>query len=381
MRDKGFQVGLLFNHLPELVYFATNLFASEADFLVKLSQKVKKDPNITRDHQIFRKAAKKELLPDELFHYLALNNTGLPEIYQNIQDEYDIETKHIGGWYILLSQVKGFKLGLIQTDIDEELIKYLSFIEELCLLEYKIIKDSKNNKDLSIPNEFISMWLDCDPLFISEPTKANQAQYLIAMVMHWAALFEKLLEIEYSDCEESYHSIIIKSLPSVSKKKDVHYFHPSTEIFIINIKNNFYRKHNSNNKSKWSNFYKDIAIAQLTDPNMNIEPIKTDDDRLISPDISAIKKQITRWREGSRLSMEHFKKYFLILHQEYDANDKDFSLFSIELINLFSYIQKELLKNGTSAQVIVDCFAKYNDYKELVDKRFEFFKIHNTLKP
>lgn len=380
MRDKGFQIGLLFNHLPELVYFATNLFASEADFLVKLSQKAKKDPNITRDHQIFRKAAKKELSVDELSNYLITDNKELTELFQNIQDEYAIDPKYMGAWYVLLTHIIGFKLGL-KSPVDEELIKYLTFIEELCLLEYRTIKENKKNKDLIASNEFLSTWLDCEPLSIKEPTKANQAQYLISMVMHWAALFEKLLEIDYANNDEGFPSIAMKSLPTVSQKKEVYYFHPSTEELIKSIKLKFSDTQEKNKKYKWSDFYKDIAIAQLKDPNMNIESIKSDDERLIDPDTSAIKKQITRWREGSRLSVEHFKKYFLILHNEYDANEKNFSLFAIELINLFSYIQKELLKNGTPAQVIVDCFARYEDYKKLVNKRFEFFKANNTLKP
>lgn len=380
MRDKGFQVGLLFNHLPELVYFATNLFASEADFLVKLSQKVKKDPNITRDHQIFRNASKKELSADELSNYLIPDNKELTELFQNIQDEYAIDPKYMGAWYVLLTQIRGFKLGL-KSPVDEEVIKYLTFIEELCLLEYRTIKENQKNKDLIASNEFLSTWLDCEPLSIKEPTKANQAQYLISMVMHWAALFEKLIEIDYAKDVESFPSITMKSLPTVSQKKEIYYLHPSTEELIKSMKLKFSDTQEKNKKYKWSDFYKDIAIAQLKDPNLNIEPIKSNDERLIDPDTSAIKKQITRWREGSRLSVEHFKKYFLILHNEYDANEKDFSLFAIELINLFSYIQKELLKNGTPAQVIVDCFAGYENYKELVDKRFEYFKINNTLKP
>jgi len=33
MKDKGFQVGFLFNHFPELVFFKTELFTSNADMI------------------------------------------------------------------------------------------------------------------------------------------------------------------------------------------------------------------------------------------------------------------------------------------------------------------------------------------------------------
>lgn len=380
MRDKGFQVGLLFNHLPELVYFATNLFASEADFLVKISQKAKNDPNITRDHQLFRKAANKELSAEELANYLAPGNKELADLFDNLQNDYDIDVKHIGGWFILLSQIKGFKLNL-KSRGEEKLTKYLTFIEEMCLLEYNFIKENQGKNNVEFSNQFLTTWLECEPLSVIEPTKNNQAQYLISMVMHWAALFEKFLEIDYEESEDGYHSIIVKSLPSISTKKEQHYFHPSTEVFITKIKDKFADKHRPNKKYKWTEFYKDIAIAQLTDPNMSTIPLKTDDDRLISPDTSAIKKQISRWRDGSRLSIDHFKKYFLILHHEYEPNDVEFSLFSIELINLFTFIQKELLKECVSPEVIVDLFSRYKEYKTLIDRRFEHFKINKKLEP
>lgn len=380
MRDKGFQVGLLFNHLPELVYFATNLFASETDLLLKITQRAKNDPNITRDHQFFRKAANKELSAEELANYIAPGNKELAELFDNLQSDCDIDAKDIGGWFILLSQIKGFKVSL-KSRGEEKLINYLTFVEELCLLEYNFIKENQGKNNVDFSNQFLTTWLDCDPLSVVNPTKDNQAQYLISMVMHWAALFEKFLEIEYANSEEGYRSFIEKSLPSISTKKEQHYFHPSTEVFISKVKDKFAEKHKPNKKYKWSDFYKDIAIAQLTDPNLNTTPLKPNDRMLISPDTSAIKKQISRWREGSRLSIEHLKKYFMILHQEYDPKDVDFSLFSIELINLFSFIQKELLKEGSSAEVIVNCFARYEEYKALVNKRFENYQVNKILAP
>lgn len=380
MRDKGFQVGLLFNHLPELVYFATNFFASETDLLLKVTQRAKNDSNITRDHQFFRKAANKELSAEELSNYLAPGKNALADLFDNLQKDYEVDVKHIGGWFILLSQIKGFKVNL-KSRGEEKLINYLNFVEELCLLEYNFIKENQGKNNVDFSNQFLTSWLNCEPLSVVDPTKSNQAQYLISIVMHWAALFEKLLEIEYEDSEQGYHSIIVKSLPSISTKKEQHYFHSSTEVLITEVKDMFAKKIRPNKKYKWTEFYKDIAIAQLTDPNMSTTPLKPNDNRLISPDTSAIKKQISRWREGSRLSIEHLKKYFIILNHEYDPKDADFSLFSIELINLFTFIQKELLKDGTSPEVIVNCFARYEEYKDLVNKRFENYQVNKVLTP
>jgi len=380
MRDKGLQVGLLFNHLPELIFFATGLFRSEADYLVKMSQKITGNPNITRDHQIFRNAANKKLEADELSEYWSSNNPELGELFESIEDEYAFDKRHLGGWSFLFCCIKGFKRSNRPAE-DGELMQYLTFIEEHCLLEHETIKKSQMFRSPTALNDFLSIWLYCGPVVFENSNKSNKAEYLITMVMYWAALFEKFLEIVYLDRDEGYRSVIMKTLPKSSKKKGSEYLHPSTEALILFIKNKQAENQTPNRKYKWSDLYEEIARAQLTDPNLNTTPIEKDDLRLITPDTSAIKKQITRWREGSRLSIEHFKKYFLILHQEYDYTSRDYSLFTVEFVNLFTYIQKELLGEGVSPQIICDCFAKYEEYKDLVNKRFEFFQVNNVLKP
>jgi len=59
----------------------------------------------------------------------------------------------------------------------------------------------------------------------------------------------------------------------------------------------------------------------------------------------------------------------------------DFSLFSIEFINIFSYIQIELFKAGVPPEVIVKEFSRYSEDKYLVSKRYEDHQNSNALIP
>lgn len=378
MRHKGFQVGLLFNHLPEIVFFATNLFSSDTDLLVKMSRKIKKDENITRDHQIFRKAAKKELSPEELATYFSPDNPDFVERFNFLKDN-DFDLKNLGAWFILLSQIRGFKLSLNPEDI--EISNYLTFLEDFCLLEYNFIKSNKGKNDFDKTNAFLTNWLNCTPFESNEPKLETRAKYMICLVMHWAALFEKLLEIEYCEAEEGYNSILIKSLPKICIKGTTALFYLTTEQFITRIKDKRSEQFTSKKKYKWTDFYRDIARAQLLDPYLNPEALSEDDKRLLDPETSAIKKQISRWFDGGRLSIEHVKRYFLIFEQSYDPKEMDFSLFSIEFINIFSYIQIELFKADVPPEVIVKEFSRYSEYKDLVNKRYESYQNSNTLIP
>lgn len=378
MRHKGFQVGLLFNHLPEIVFFATNLFSSDTDLLVKMSRKIKKDENITRDHQIFRKAAKKELSPEELATYFSPDNPDFVERFNFLKDN-DFDLKNLGAWFILLSQIRGFKLSLNPEDI--EISNYLTFLEDFCLLEYNFIKSNKGKNDFDKTNAFLTNWLNCTPFESNEPKLETRAKYMICLVMHWAALFEKLLEIEYCEAEEGYNSILIKSLPKICIKGTTPLFYLTTEQFITRIKDKRSEQFTSKKKYKWTDFYRDIARAQLLDPYLNPEALSEDDKRLLDPETSAIKKQISRWFDGGRLSIEHVKRYFLIFEQSYDPKEMDFSLFSIEFINIFSYIQIELFKADVPPEVIVKEFSRYSEYKDLVNKRYESYQNSNTLIP
>ncbi|WP_448213520.1 hypothetical protein [Colwellia sp. MEBiC06753] len=370
MRNKGFQTGLLFNHLPEIVFFATNLFSSDTDLLVKMSRKIKKDESITRDHQFFRKAANNELSPEELANYFLPENSAFAERF-NILTEHDFDVSCIGAWFILLSQVNGFRLSL--NSDDKELSNYLAFIEGLCLVEYQFIKAHKGNNDFGEVNEFLTSWLKCSAFESLEPKQETKAKYLICLVMHWAALFEKLLEIEYQDAEEGYKSILVNSLPKIRSKKNTSYFNLTTEEFITQIKSNLFDTSSLNGKTKWIDFYREIARKQLTDSKVSPKPLKSDDQRLLDPETSAIKKQISRWFDGSRISIDHVKKYFLILKQPYDPGQHDFSLWAIEFINVFTYIQHQLLTSGVPAELIVQEFSRYEEFKKLVDIRYKKF--------
>jgi len=378
MKNKELQTGLLFNHLPELLFFSTKLFASETNMLLKLAKIQKKDNSITSDHQFFRDAKKNILEIEEFESYLCLDGDKFTKLF-NAENLEDISAKHSGGWFILKSIVCGFR-GTLKESEEPQLFSFMNFVESHCDLEYEFIKQYHGTKDISAANDFIDKWLKCDNIDFINLTNDKKAEYIISLVMYWAALFEKFLEIEFGTGENGYNSLLMKVLPTHNQKNQSK-IHLSNEAMLIAVKAKWAKERYNKNKITWDKLYSDIAKARLTDPKLTTPPLEHDSDELISPDISAIKKQFSRWRKGSTLTIDHALQYTAILRTKYKPEDIDYSLFSIVFINLFTFIQKDLLNANIATKTIVDKFKMYAEYKDLVDSRFQEFYKTGELTP
>jgi len=389
MKHKGFQRGLIFNHYPEFMFFATGLFKSDAHMMLEFARLLKQDKSITSDQQMFRNLRNDEYKPEELLDYLDNDNEKLKEAMLS-NPLLSEDPKNIGGWYVLASQI----YGLGQNCDDEDILKYLSFLEALCSVDKQHIIQQRNmaqDVNFDVINNAINLWLKTDKLDFSNPTDETKAKYLIAIILHWGALYENLMVIEWGEptSNSGYDSFIIKCLPEIERKgRNKGKLKRTNAVLLEHIKNNWAEFKYKKSTIKWSELHSDIAKARFNQ-DLAITTIKEEVPDLDRPN-QLIKKKLDRWKNGhssngkkipSFICIDDFKQYLKILKIPYDPDYFDTSLMGLLFIQLFELIQFEIQKLNVSDQFIVDEFAKYSNYQKLVSKRYEAFIATGVLKP
>lgn len=389
MKHKGFQRGLIFNHYPEFMFFATGLFKSDAHMMLEFARLLKQDKSITSDQQMFRNLRNDEYKPEELLDYLDNDNEKLKEAMLS-NPLLSEDPKNIGGWYVLASQI----YGLGQNCDDEDILKYLSFLEALCSVDKQHIIQKRNmaqDVNFDVVNNAINLWLKTDKLDFSNPTDETKAKYLIAIILHWGALYENLMVIEWGEptSNSGYDSFIIKCLPEIEKKgRNKGKLKRTNAVLLEHIKNNWAEFKYKKNTIKWSELHSDIAKARFNQ-DLAITTIKEEVPDLDRPN-QLIKKKLDRWKNGhstngkkipSFICIDDFKQYLKILKIPYEPDYFDTSLMGLLFIQLFELVQFEIQKLNVSSQFIVDEFAKYPNYQKLVSKRYDAFICTGILKP
>jgi hypothetical protein len=218
MKHKGFHRGLVFNHFPELMFYKTGFFKSYGHLILQVDRSAKNDNGITSDKKFFRDLRENKLSPNELVDYLLVGD------YEEYKDEIvndsllteDSET--IGGWHVLASLVSGFKLTVKHRDI----FIYLGFLEALCLVDKQFIvqqQETARSASIDPSNDAIKLWLEIDYLDITHTTDESGEKYLIALVLHCVALYEKFLFVHVraltSDNHCYFDSLFLDCLPTI----------------------------------------------------------------------------------------------------------------------------------------------------------------------
>lgn len=389
MKHKGFQRGLIFNHYPEFMFFATGLFKSDAHMMLEFARLLKQDNSITSDQQIFRDLRNDQYKPDELLDYLDNDNQKLKEAMLS-NPLLSEDPKNIGGWYVLASQI----YGLSQNCEDKDILEYLNFLQALCSVDKQLIIQQRKmaeDVDFKIINEAINLWLDTDNLDFSNPTDETKAKYLIAIILHWGALYENLMVIEWGEptSNSGYDSFIIKCLPEIEKKgRNKGKLKRTNAVLLEHIKNGWAEFKYNKDTIKWSELHSDIAKARFSQ-DLVITTIKEE-----IPDLDKsnqlIKKKLDRWKNGhttngkkipSFICVDDFKQYLKILKIPYDPDYHDSSLMVLLFIQLFELVQFEIQKLDVSDQFVVDEFANYPNYQKLVNKRYKDFIAKGEVNP
>ena len=368
MRKPQLNRGVLFNHLPEIMMFTSKSFSSESDYILNVSRIIKDDPNIGADEQIFRKIREGRLSDNELIHYLFGESSETPEKL-NIHTN-SINNNSLGGWYILNSLLNGFK----QSCEDTDLLSYIDYLLGLCEVDKKYIEITSKNTttDYSYLNTFTEQWLALPCVNFDSGDKKESAQFIIAVVLHWAALFEHFLYLDWPELKDdtvtdSPPSILARYTPQISDKKKLL---SSVEKFLLEFKKKWARTKYSEADIKWTTLYRDIAKAKKVYSLEN----------QVDPDIESIKKTFLRWRIGG-LTIDSFKKNIAVLDTPYDANNFDSSLLVILFVNAFDTIQKELVSAGIAPEFIVEQFKRYPDYRRVVTNRYISYCQTGAIEP
>jgi len=362
MYDPTSNAGLMFNQFPKLALTASNVISSESDLLVKMARGLRNDSSITHDHQFFRKFRAGDCDLQMFADYFG------NELLQDTQNEMlDIDPKHLGAWFQVRQLVRGFRGSL---DPDDELLNYWQFLIAHTEVEYCFIKQNYGSDDFSGLSDYMSEWLLVDDWSLNNVTPQKNTQYIIHMVMYWAALYELFLEENFTTKD---HSILSKCLPTLNAKTESSLV-LSSDVMLNNVKKGWASEKYAKTDIKWTEFYRDVIKTQLKDPDLRGRMSNVHELSSVDPDLKAIKKRVDRWRKGSLMTIDDVRANIAILRMPYESSQAMLSLEVIIFINLFTYIQKELIKNGVSKALIADTFSSYPKIKELIAKRYSVFQ-------
>ena len=369
--------GILFNNLPEFYRISTKDIQSSSDLFVKMMRALKEDPSITHDQQMFRdyRNGDSEKLIREL--KTTCSQQGF-DIDKHVKELEGYELRHFGAWYGLRIAITSFREAHHSYDIFE-LDEFFDFLVAHCEIEYLCLKDVDEKSSYDGVEKFIHDWLLMDGLKFPEILDEQLTEYVTKLVMYWAALFDLMMEVWHQT-----PPTMNNYLPRIVKKKGETYLIPSIEVFLERLKKNWAKEKYQKDDIKWASLYKDILRAQATDSgycmHQQREPLKEGDPRLIDPNTRALKKSFARLRQGGLLSADKFKSDIAILYVSFSNTDSLVDEVGLlRLINMFTYVQRELCQVGKDADDIVQYFSEYPMYRRLVRERFNRFKQSGVL--
>ncbi|KPW04933.1 hypothetical protein [Pseudoalteromonas sp. P1-8] len=372
MIHEQYNLGFIFNQLPNLLAKGMNCFTSESDLLVKLARELRQDHSITHDKSIFRKIRNSEAndeLTNELVEFLDFNGKMIPTTPIK-----EIDFKTVGAWFLVDSMVNGFKAN--RQYRSETRNNYFDFIHAHCELEQTLISELLHHKDVTQINSNLQNWL-LTKITFPEPSVEERASYVSNLTMYVCALIELGLE---ALSETDVNSILNKVLPRHEITKQGLLIH-SSEILLEKIKAAWAKDYYGKEKISWEQLYRDILTAQAKDEALINKYPKYAEIDVIDPDTKAIKKRFQRWRAGDLFTLEDFRVYLAILRLPYKDSKQNLGLECYFLVNIFTYVQSDLIKNGIHPRDIADLFSRYPEYKDLVNSRFNEFKLSGVLTP
>ncbi|WP_100915181.1 hypothetical protein [Pseudoalteromonas spongiae] len=371
MIHQQLNLGYIFNQLPNLLTKGLNCFTSESDLLVKLARIHRQDPSITHDQNLFRKIRSSEAndeITDELSKFLNFDENML---YSTPIEDIDLKT--VGAWFLVDSMVNGFKSNRFCKN--ETASNYFDFIHAHCKLEQSLITEQLIEKDVTKINSYLEKWLHTKVEF-PNPSVEEHSSYVSNFTMYVCALIELGLEVLN---ETDINSKLNEVLPRHEERKQDHLLIPSSEIFLEKTKAAWAKDKYGKVKISWEQFYRDILTAQAKDETLIKKHPKYAEIDLIDPDTKAIKKRFQRWRAGDLFTLEDFRVYIAILRLPYKDLQQQLGLECYFLVNIFTYVQSDLMNNGIHPREITEIFSRYPEYKDLVNIRFDEFKQSGVL--
>ncbi|MEZ9509760.1 hypothetical protein [Vibrio breoganii] len=349
--------GLIFNQFPKLMTLSSRSGTTDSEFIVKFARSYKGDDNITADQQFFRNFRNGAVDVEAFIAFFGLNN----EDRINFIHE-DLGKSKPGGWLVFRSIVLGMKRHLSDT---KELEVYWHFL----IAHAEVEREFYDTSDETQINQYLKDWLAIDEINLEKKTVGEFTRYIVNMVMYWAALFEFFIELYFQSKDACNFASI---LPKLVQTRGAERLSFTTEQFLEGVKERYSSINKGSPKVSWEHLFKEIIRKQILDPDLETR-VESHSLSHVAPDTRAIKKRFQRWRDGDLISLPDARMYLAILFASYEDTQNHFQIDAVVFINLFTHIQKELLKAKMPPEGIVGAFSDYSDIKNLVVNRYEIF--------
>jgi hypothetical protein len=364
--------GCIFAGLESLLLKQTDIAPSNSEMFLKLLRSIdpatKSDSTLASkkydfEHAFFRKVRDESITESELlsrFHAVGLGITS-----EHLNHLNDVPSNEQGAWCLIHSIIVGMKVSSLS---DPVALKYLDFLLAHCQIERDLIKTLRAKNHQSVKNE-LSLWILLDSDHIGSDHAHHKVNYLAALIFYWAALYEKLLQIEHPDMDWAYTenqnpSLLLKYLPKLDDKGTK--LTNSTWCFIEDYKK--YLPSKGKKKIFDTDLYAGICKALTT---KNYEPNQ-----------EAIERNLKKIKRGeSPLTIKVALEQLVPLAGQKVPPDYhwDASLMIIHFLNLFATIQIAALNSGLTNAEVVELFECYPRYVDSVHSRLLVFEKTGTL--
>jgi hypothetical protein len=362
--NEASNLGLLFRHFPTLIFTSIGMGDSDANITLNIVRHLYKDPSITADKSIFRKIRNKEdFVPDLKLMFLNAVPVDIQKemekLYQDTVETFDPD--NYGAWSVVKSQIDGLILsGTFNDELD-----YLNYVLGYCNIDKNILKTLRSTEESEIDNVFLQLaseWLIFSVNFDNNTSENQRIEYNCAVIMFWCSLLENFIYIYNPDGTPLLDSSKINRVLN-NINGDTTY---PIESLINLVKNNWANTKEEKKSTKWTDFYRDIAIKrnELITPDIDFD--------VISPDTTAIKKMVSRWRKGeATLNAKEYRSYFEILFSDTAITNTHPSYLTISLLQIMDSTQRILINSGIDKKYIAEQFQKYPLYLDMVRIRYE----------
>ncbi|MCY9855849.1 hypothetical protein [Vibrio mediterranei] len=356
--------GLMFNQFPKLMTLSSRSGTTDSEFIVKFARSYKGDDNITADQLFFRNFRNGAVDVEAFIAFFGLDGE---EGIKSIQE--DLSKSKPGGWFVFRSIALEMKRHHSDT---KELEAYWDFL----IAHTEVERDFYDSSDETQINQYLKDWLALDEINLEKRSLGEVARYVVNMVMYWAALFELFMELYFKSKDVCKFESI---LPKLVQTRGAERFSFTTAQFLEGVKERYASISKGLPKVSWEHMFKEIIRNQISNPNLGSK-VERHDLSHVDPDTRAIKKRFQRWKDGDLLSLPDARMYLAILFASYEDTQNHFQIDAIVFINLFTHVQKELLKVKVAPEGIVGAFSGYSDIKKLLVNRYEIFTHTSNLR-
>lgn len=352
---------LLFYQLSDFLIYDSGWYVSESALFLDLERLARPEvEHIGADAQFYRKQRRGELTQSDVFKWVTVvaprfTETNLTEMKWELKD-------YISGEGSLLH---GFISGIRMSYPPGEIQNFFDFVCALCLVDGEFA-ESRVLRPQEVRNILpeASKWLLIDSA-AANPRRCEE--YKVARVLHWTSLLELYLRICIPEISKRLdsgprESMLDPFLPKLDVKGALRC---SVDLYMDNLILKLLP-----NGCKKVDFYRAMVRARSDKSNLD----------KIDPQVDSIKQADKRLRKGQKaLTMEWIDENVGDLAKLSDTkgiDEKDFDLvkYLIPFINMFDFVQRQLMIDGVPEDLIVELFSRYHIHRRVVQDRYEKFK-------